>query len=563
MLTHVTQLRRVVTVGGGPAGLLAAILMKENDPATEVEVLERNPADAGYGFGLVFSAVTLANLRADVPWLHDDLTRLGRHWSDIELRLHGENLRLGGNSFTAVSRSRLVGSLRQHAETTGVRLTDQREVTDPEDIDADLVLGADGVSSRIRDHFAGRFFPEIRVATAKYAWFGGYADFDALTFLFERTEHGWFAVHGYPYDEEGTCTFLVETDPATWERARPTGYGPDETPAPGASDEVARRFCSEVFAGSLLQPGLLANNSVWRNFVTLRTKTWHHDRYVLLGDAAHTAHFSVGSGTKMALEDAIALATALRATNDLPAALREYEARRKPKVERLQAAAEPSMAWWENFRRYVDLPMPQLGMHFLSRSGRVTHQRASEEDPEFVRGLDRWFSGGEGVDAVLGTPFDGPSWRLTSRVVALSAGSPVQRGVRSIVLRDGRMVVDPQDTAGELPGVLLDGLRDGQDVEQGVADAVAAAERGAQLVMLRADPATAEAGTLARSQISERLRLEHGLPTVTLEDPPDFDLAAQLVLSGRTDLVAVPAEAIGEHPGISAAETRTIEHSPR
>jgi anthraniloyl-CoA monooxygenase len=272
------------------------------------------------------------------------------------------------------------------------------------------VLGADGVSSLVRTTFADEFRPDARTARAHFVWFGAYADFLGLTFLFERTEHGWFAVHGYPYDDEGRCTFLVETDPESWRRA---GATDGEPPSPGHNDEVARRFCAQVFAEHLDRPELLANGSVWRNFVTMRTGSWSHDRYVLLGDAAHTAHFSVGSGTTMALADAIALASALRgldSTDDLPGALRHYEAARRPSVERLQDAALPSMGWWENFRRYVELPLPQFAMHFLDRSGRITHDRAARQDPGFVAGLDRWFSGSTGVDAVLGTPFTTGSW---------------------------------------------------------------------------------------------------------------------------------------------------------
>jgi anthraniloyl-CoA monooxygenase len=529
-----------VSIGGGPAGLLAATLIKRSDPATEVTVRDRDPADAAYGFGVVFSAASLGKLHDSVPWLHDDLIRAGRHWEHIELRLRGERARLGGNGFAAVGRTALLRSLCRHAEAAGVQVLHETEVTDPHDVDADLVLGADGVASLVRSTFADEFRPDARTASAHFVWFGAYADFQGLTFLFERTEHGWFAVHGYPYDEDGRCTFLVETDPGSWHRS---GANDGQPPGTGHNDEVARRFCANVFADHLHQPELLANGSVWRNFVTMRAGSWSHDRYVLLGDAAHTAHFSVGSGTTMALGDAIALASALRGidnpADDLPGALRHYEAARRPSVERLQAAALPSMGWWENFRRYVELPLPQFAMHFLDRSGRITHDRASRQDPEFVAGLDRWFSGDTGVDAVLGTPFTTGTWAAPGRIVRLArdvtlGAAPTQR----LVLRGIELVAAPCDREPrDVTAVLIDQVLGQDDVEDRVH---AAARAGADLVAVHAGSPD-EAARLAQINISERLRIEHRIPTALVEPSLDREHAAQLVLSGRADLVAIPA----------------------
>ncbi|MGH7747582.1 MAG: FAD-dependent monooxygenase, partial [Candidatus Dormibacteria bacterium] len=240
-----TALRRVASIGGGPAGLLAAILLKESDPHTEVVVLDRDPAEAAYGFGVVFSAPALGKIRVAAPWLHDDLITAGRHWDRIELRRRDDRIQLGGNGFAAVARTALLRSLWSRAERAGVEVHHEHDVTDPREVDADLVLGADGVGSRVRETFAAEFGPSTHVASARYVWFGAHADFTGLTFLFERTEHGWFAVHGYPYDVEGRCTFLVETDPETWQRAGATDGEPGGA---GHSDEVARSFCSEVFA---------------------------------------------------------------------------------------------------------------------------------------------------------------------------------------------------------------------------------------------------------------------------------------------------------------------------
>jgi anthraniloyl-CoA monooxygenase len=534
MLFGVTAPRRVVSIGGGPAGLLAATLVKESAPRTEVEVLDRDPTDAAYGFGVVFSASSLGKLRASVPWLHDELVDAGRHWEDIELRLRGERVRLGGNGFASVGRTALLRALRRRAEAAGVVVRPEHEVTDVAQVDADLVLGADGIGSLVRASFAESFGLDVQTATARYVWFGAHADFTGLTFLFERTEHGWFAVHGYPYDAEGRCTFLVETDPDTWSAARPTDREP---PRPGCSDEVARRYCAEVFGAHLHRPELLGNNSTWRNFVTLRTARWSHGRYVLLGDAAHTAHFSVGSGTTMALADAIALAAALGESEDVPTALRRYEAVRRPSVEQLQAASVPSLGWWENFRRYVGLPPPQFGMHFLARSGRVSHDRAARQDPEFVRRLDRWFSGGEGVDAVLGTPFSADGWGTSGRVVRISRAVPLGAAARQplALQADALGPVRPDG----VPALLIDTVAGPADVEPGIADALRAAEAGTMLIGVRA-AADAASAQLAATHISERLRLEHGIATALVDDAGDRDHAAQLVLSGRADLIAVP-----------------------
>jgi anthraniloyl-CoA monooxygenase len=305
---------------------------------------------------------------------------------------------------------------------------------------------------------------------------------------------------------------------------------------------VAARFCAEVFERHLERPELLTNNSVWRNFVTIRTASWSHDRYVLLGDAAHTAHFSVGSGTTMALGDAIALASALRDTDDLPGALQRYEAARRPSVERLQAAALPSMVWWENFRRYVELPLPQFAMHFLDRSGRITHDRAGKQDPEFVDGLDRWFSGGTAVESVLGTSFERPGWGVPERIVHLSPAVTLGASpAHDLILCGGELVAAHPDAAdcrpAGVPVLLIDQVYGQDDVEEAVRRAVPARVELAAVCAGDKD----ENARLAQINISERLRLEHGLATVLVEPNADRDYFAQLVLSGRADLVAVPA----------------------
>lgn len=385
---------RLASVGGGPGGLFFSILTKKADPSREVVVYERNAPDATFGFGVVFSDRTLDNLEDADAETYGALMASGARWTDIEVRHRGRSIRCGGNGFSAISRKQLLLVLQERARELGVDLRFGAEVPNVEDLskDYDLVVAADGVNSRTRETHRDHFRPRVSEGAAKYAWFGTEQQFDALTFLFVETEHGKFSVHAYPSDGR-TSTFIVETDEASWRRA-----GLDAVDAaslvPGESDELARAYCEDAFSNHLGGHGLLVNSSKWLNFRTVANATWSHGNVALLGDAAHTAHFSVGSGTKMAMEDAIAIAASVDEAGAVPRALELYEALRRPAVERIQAAARPSQAWWEDFGRHMRLPPERFVYHFLTRNPRLTHEALKVRDHRFVRDVEAWFERG-------------------------------------------------------------------------------------------------------------------------------------------------------------------------
>ena len=409
---------RIACLGGGPGGLLAALLAKRSDPGREVTVYERNRAGDTFGFGVVFSDATLDGIDAADPVLRRALTEHGVHWDPIEVRLRGERWRFGGNGMAAVARQTLLSLLQQRAAGAGVDIRFSAP-TQPDDLLAagyDLVVAADGANSSVRARFGEVFGPSVVTATAKFIWFGTTYPFDGLTFVHEQSPHGVFAVHGYPIGN-GVSTFIVETDEPSWRAAGLDGF--DVSQPPGPSDQVTRAYLEKLFAEQIGGGPLLVNNSRWGNFRTWRTQRWRHragrTAVALLGDAAHTAHFSVGSGTKMAMEDAIALVAALdkqaagpRPSGDaVDAALASYEAARRPQVTRIQDAARPSLSWWEHFgRSYRSLPPWQFAFHFFSRSlPRVQDSPARRAVRRVgVRGL----AGAHGGTAVepLDTPID-------------------------------------------------------------------------------------------------------------------------------------------------------------
>jgi 2-polyprenyl-6-methoxyphenol hydroxylase-like FAD-dependent oxidoreductase len=376
---------RILTVGGGPGGLLFAILAKRDRSADEVVVLERNAAGATFGFGVVFSARALEELERGEPDVYRAMERASARWDAVEVRRRGRAIRCRGHAFSAIARAKLLDILRDRAASVGVRLEFGTEVGDPELLDRfDLVVAADGVRSFVRGLAADRFRPRIQLGEASYIWLGTPARFDALTLIFEETPDGAFAAHAYPFDDR-TSTFIVEAEPATLAKI---GLDADT----GAEAAISRAYLERVFARHLEGAPLLANRSRWQVFPTVTNATWRAGRSVLLGDAAHSAHFSVGSGTRMAFEDALALAGALRERSDLGEALALYEGTRRPEVERLQGASLPSQRWFETFPRTLCLELEPFALHCLTRTGRVTGAALRRKDPEFFSRVETAFS---------------------------------------------------------------------------------------------------------------------------------------------------------------------------
>ncbi|MFL6269510.1 MAG: FAD-dependent monooxygenase [Actinomycetes bacterium] len=378
---------RIGVLGGGPAGLYFALLAKRADPAHEITVVERNAPDATFGWGVVFSEETLGALRdADYP-SYVEITDTFARWSAIDVVYGGRTVRSGGHVFSAIARRRLLEILQGRCREVGVELAFQRAATDLDAFaDRDLVVAADGVNSTARRLLAPHLRPSLDVHRSKFVWFGTDLPLDAFTFIFRGTEHGMFQVHAYPFDAE-TSTFIVECPEATWRAA-----GLDQ-----AGEEESIAACQELFAPELGGHKLLSNRSLWISFVTVRCQSWHHGNVVLLGDAAHTAHFTIGSGTKLAMEDAVALSQALqRHPAALEAAVTDYELERQPVVERFQEAARDSATWFENVRRYDGFDPVQFTCNLLTRSGRIGHLELTRRDPAFAATVDRFFAGRPG-----------------------------------------------------------------------------------------------------------------------------------------------------------------------
>jgi anthraniloyl-CoA monooxygenase len=375
---------KIVSVGGGPAGLYFGILMKRLDAAHEVTVLERNRPDDTFGWGVVFSDETLSHFAQADPESHAAILDRFAYWSDIDVFVRGERLRSTGHGFCGISRRVFLNILQQRCERLGVRLVHETEVSGLESFaDADLIVAADGANSRIREGLADRFRPEVQWGKCRFSWLGVDLRLPSFTFIFKQNEHGLFQAHAYPFDER-TSTFIVECREETWRRA-----GLDQ------ADEAATiGYAEELFREELGGRRLLGNRSVWRSFPTIRNERWHCGNVVLLGDAAHTAHFSIGSGTKLAMEDAMALAGAFRSLgcDDVPRGLHAYQEDRGSEVARFQAAARVSREWFETTARHVRLPPPQFAFSLLTRSKRITYDNLRRRDPALVESVTRLFA---------------------------------------------------------------------------------------------------------------------------------------------------------------------------
>jgi anthraniloyl-CoA monooxygenase len=366
---------KINIIGGGPAGLYFAILMKQPDPAHDITVYERNGPDDTFGWGVVFSGKTLANLRAADKETHAEITTNFEAWDNVDV-VHGDSkISIHGNSFSGIERLRLLKILQRRCEQRGVRLLFRTEVADVDKLsaDCDFLLGADGVNSTLRQHYAEHFKPSLMARPNRYIWYGTNQLFHGLTLTFRESEAGVFAAHSYKFNQT-TSTFIVECDPQTWNGA---GFA-------AMTDEDTRVYLEEVFAKDLHGQRLLSNSSKWINFVLVKNGNWWFDNVALIGDALHTAHFSIGSGTKLAMEDAIALHECFQKTANVQSALTEFESMRKPVIEDYQAAAYESMLWFENARQHMPLSPMELAFSLMTRSGRVDVEKLRQRDPDFI-----------------------------------------------------------------------------------------------------------------------------------------------------------------------------------
>ena len=424
---------KIVCLGGGPAGLYFGLLMKLQDPTNDVVVVERNRPYDTFGWGVVFSDATMGNLREADPVSAATIGDAFNRWDDVEVHFKGEAVRSGGHGFIGIGRKKLLNILQARCEEVGVQLVFEQYVEDDQEIarkyGADLVLASDGLNSLVRKRYADTFRPDIDTRKCRFVWLGTKKMFDAFNFIFVQTEHGWFQAHAYRF-EDGTSTFIVETPEETWKAA-----GIDQM-----SQEEGIAYCEKLFAPYLDGHPLISNAShlrgsaIWIQFPRVICERWVHWNdidgqrvpVVLMGDAAHTAHFSIGSGTKLALEDAIELARTLKNVDGpLEAALEHYEAVRSVEVLKIQNAARNSTEWFENVARYAGLEPEQFAYSLLTRSQRISHENLRVRDPKWLESYERWLAQRAGVQAAdnarpcppLLTPYTVRGITLKNRVV--------------------------------------------------------------------------------------------------------------------------------------------------
>ena len=394
---------RYAVIGGGPAGLYFAALAKSLDPTREITVWERNAPDDTFGFGVVFSDETLDGIAAADPVVFAAMESEFARWSDIDIHYRGRVETSGGHGFAAIARMRLLQILQRRCLDLGVDVRFQAVAPTAAELSADydLVVAADGVNSLTRAAHADVFQPSLDVRNCRYMWLGTDRVFEAFTFIIAETRYGPMQVHAYPFSGDRS-TFIVEMTERSWQAADLT-------------DECGPMRLAELLGDHLGGHKLITNNSKWLRFTTVHNKTWRHDNIVLLGDAAHTAHFSIGSGTKLAMEDALALAANIQRHQDIPTALERYEADRRPVVQSTQRAAQASLEWFETIEHAVGKAPGQFAFNLLTRSRRVTYDNLRQRDPEYVAGLDSWFGDG---NPPLFQPFTLGDVRLRNRIVS-------------------------------------------------------------------------------------------------------------------------------------------------
>lgn len=524
---------KIACLGGGPGGVFFASQAKQHLRDAEVTVFERNRAEDTFGFGVVFSDSTLSHLAESDSILAQRLNSTGQYWQDIEVRIKGAVTSCGGNGMAAISRKQLLKLLYERAAEVGVDLKFQHPIDDLNVLDDyDFIVASDGANSIVRTSMQDAFRPRIEVAKAKFIWFGTTYKFNGLTFLFRESKDGIFAVHGYPIDES-TGTFIVETDEDTWHRAGMDRF--DASQIPGISDEYSRGYLEDLFSDEIAGSSLLVNNSRWGNFRTIKNASWFSGKYVLLGDSAHTAHFSVGSGTKMALEDASSLVRALMANpGDLDLAFEVYERERKMDVHRIQGSAVPSLSWWENFGRYYSRFDPiQFTFHFLTRA--ITAERLKRRDPLFVENAFTWWRSIFQADPI-DTKFEFDKFEADGRLVEITgdisgsywASFSSANGFARIPLFSQYWVAHQGewgclvnvDDIGTDAGLLTDQFREG-------------ANRNPTFFVVKGG------NQVNRRMLCESIKLELNLPVAIVEEEFNLDFAQTVILSGRADFIGL------------------------
>ena len=436
---------RILCLGGGPAGLYFSLLMKLQDSEHVVTVVERNRPFDTFGWGVVLSDQTLGNLRAADPVSAQLIGDAFNHWDDVEMFFKGRSVRSGGHGFCGIGRKKLLNILQDRCIALGVDLVFETDVQDDQALaaqyQADLVIACDGLNSRIRTRYLETFKPDVELRACRFVWLGTKKTFDAFTFAFEQTEHGWFAVHAYKFDDT-TSTFIVETPEAVWK-----AHGLDQM-----SQEEGITFCERLFAKYLDGNPLMNNathvrgSAIWIRFPRVVCEHWVHNAsidgrhvpIVLMGDAAHTAHFSIGSGTKLALEDAIELARCFSLHTDTAQALHAYEAVRSVEVLKIQNAARNSTEWFENVDRYSGMEAEQFFYSMMTRSQRISHENLRVRDASWLKGYEQWLA-------------------KSTATLEKSAPPPMllPLKVRDITLKN-RIVVSPMATYSAVDGVVQD-----------------------------------------------------------------------------------------------------------